>query len=128
MKMNLYDKIDKTPHKVLYVQMCAMSNIPIGMSLYDEVLSEYPEYFPEEVEHKKKWESVPQEVKDAYWKEYWKFHETLWKNEPKSGGLLAYINDTDESKKFNEAYKRLRPLEEAKEKELHKKYYSKYGI
>lgn len=122
-----YDFAD-IPAKVLYVQMCGAMGTPIGGGLYDEVITEYPEYFPKEAEHKRKWETIPKEVHDAHWKEYWEFHEALWKDEPKSGGLVSMINNDEQYQKWNEAYKRLKPIEEAKEKELHTKHYAQYGI
>ena len=124
---NKYDPTE-IPAKVLYVQMCGATGTPIGLTLYNEVITEYPEYFPKEAEHKRKWEAIPKEVHDAHWEEYWAFCKALWKDEPKSGGIMSAINNPEEFQKWHEAYKRLRPIEEAKEKELHKKYYAKYDI
>lgn len=116
------------PHEVHYIHMMAYMGIPIGASFYEGVIKKYPDYFPDEIEHRRKWDSVPQSVHDSYWAEYWAFHEELWKDEPKSQGILAEINKTEGQVSFHEAYDRLRPIEKKKEKELHKKYYSKYGL
>ena len=113
------------PHEVLYIHTMAYMGIPMGMSFYEETIKKYPDYFPDEIEHRRKWDSIPQSLHDAYWSEYWAFYEELWKNEPKSKGILAAIKDQES---FHEAYDRLRPIEKKKEKELHKKYYAKYGL
>lgn len=120
--------ITKIPNKVLWLKMCGIRNIPVGAGFYNEVLEEYPEHFPVEVERKRKWEAIPQSVHDAYWKEYRMFHEALWKDVPLDGGLMSAINNTPEYQAYQKDFERLRPLEEAKEKELHKKYYSQYGV
>lgn len=40
----------------------------IGISTYDEAIEKYPEYFPDEIEHRRKRSLVPKEVDDAYFK------------------------------------------------------------
>lgn len=116
------------PSEVLFLKMAAHFGIPIGLSTYEKTIEKYPDYFPDEYARKKKWEAIPKEVHDAKFKEYWEFHEKLWKDEPKSGGIMSMINNPEEYQKWNEAYQRLSPIEEAKEKELRKKYYAQYGF
>ena len=116
------------PAEVLHVQMCGKYGIPLGHRNYISTVKKYPEYFPKEYAHIIKYEAIPNEVHDEYFKEYWEFTEELWKDAPKSGGLMAMANNTEEYKKWQETYGRLRPFEIAKEKELHKKYYTKYGL
>lgn len=116
------------PAKVFYLHLCAKMKIPIGASLYDEIITEYPEYFPEEYEHKRKWKLIPQSVHDAYWKEREEFKKELWRNEPKSVGIFGMLHNTEEYQKFDEAYQRLKPIEKVKNKEIHIKHYAPYGI
>jgi hypothetical protein len=54
------------PASVQFVKMMAVMGQPIGLSVYERALKEGPEWFPEEIEERRKWASVPQEVKDAY--------------------------------------------------------------
>jgi hypothetical protein len=91
-------------------------------------MKEHPEYFPEEVERERRWNLIPQQVHDAYLKELSEFNEILWKDAPKSGGIFEMINNSEASKKYYEFWDKAHPIQEAKEKELHKKYYSKYNI
>ncbi len=118
----------KMPAKVQFVHIMAASNQPIGISLYQEVLDEHPEYFPEEVEHQKKWRGIPQDVHDAYWKEYWELDKEIMKDVPPSKGLVYYCSHQKESveyrKKLDEAIEKGKPLRKA----LHDKYYGKYGV
>ena len=128
MKDLSYSELLEAPSAVQYIHMMGTINQPIGCSFFDETVAKYPEYFPDEIESKRKWDLVPQSVRDTYWKEYWEFREKLWENEPKPVGIMGCVNNTKEYKKWAKAYKRLRPLEKKKEKELHEKHYSKYGI
>ncbi len=102
------------PHKVLCLQLAGAMNIPVGSSFYDEVITEYPEYFPVEAERKRKWDAIPQSVHDAHWKELQEFTDELWKDQPKSGGIMSWINNTEEHQAWKRAYDKLRPIEEAK--------------
>lgn len=126
--MDKVDIVRNMPNKVLYVKMAQSSGIPIGYKIYNEAIAEYPEYFKEEVKHRKKYDAIPKEVHDAYHKEYWDFHEALWKDEPKSGGVFSAVKKDEEYQKYKEAFDRLRPIEKLKEKELHTKYYTPFGI
>lgn len=117
------------PHKVLCLQLAGAMNIPVGSSFYNEVITEYPEYFPVEAERKRKWDAIPQSVHDAHWKELQEFTDELWKDQPRhTGGIFGMMNNTPEYQKYEAARERLRPIEEAKEKELRKKYYGPYGL
>lgn len=54
------------PNIVLFVKMMAMMDMPIGYEMYEKAITEHPEHFPEEVEYRRKWSLVPQELKDQY--------------------------------------------------------------
>lgn len=116
------------PSKVQYIYMMGMMKIPIGSSTYEDVIKEHPEYFPDEVEHRRKWDSIPQEVHDKYWEEYLELDKEIMKNVPPNKGIMGWIDDqegySEWNKKRTEAYEKGNTLREA----LHKKFYSKYGI
>jgi len=116
------------PSEVMFLKMAAVYGWPVGGSLYDETVKKYPEYFPKEYEMMVKWDSIPKEVHDAYVKELMEFREKLWEGEPKSGGIVSAINGDEVYQEFSKAFDRLWPIEQEKERELHKKYYSKYWI
>lgn len=118
----------EAPNKVKYIYMMGMVKHPISLKTYEDAIKEHPEYFPDEVEHRRKWDAIPQEVHDKYWEEYWELDKEIMKDIPSSKGILGWINDQEGyiewNKKWDEANEKGKPLREA----LHKKYYSKYGI
>jgi len=118
----------EVPNKVQYIYMMGMMKQPIGSSTYEKAIKEHPEYFPDEVEHRKKWAAIPQEVHDKYWEEYWKIEEEVMKDVSPSKGIMGWIDDqegySEWNKKWTEANEKAKPLREA----LHKKFYSEYGI
>jgi len=122
------EEFDKAPNIVQYVYIMSMSNIPIGSKIYEETIRDHPEYFYEEISETEKWNKIPQEVHDAYWKEYGELKKEVFKDVPPSKGLMAYIGGSKEYKEWeklwNVAYKKWEPLK----RKLHRKYYSKYGI
>ena len=123
------DEFEDAPTKVQYIYVSLLMNHPIGSSIYEEAIKENPEYFPDEIEHREKWNAIPQEVHDAYWEEYMEIDQEIFKDVPHTGkGLMFYLNNPKESnehkKAWDAAYKKVLPLREA----LHRKFYSKYGI
>jgi hypothetical protein len=128
MKDLTIEELEKAPFEIQYLYIMGISNQSVGITIFEEAIEKYPEYFPDEVEYRKKWALIPQEIHDAYWKEYWKLDKEIYKDIPPSKGLMYLINNTDEAKewkkKWNSANKKAEPLK----KKLHKKYYSKYGI
>lgn len=51
------------PAMVQHIYMCALMDQPIGCDLYNEAIEKYPEYFPDEVEHKKNPKIYPIPIK-----------------------------------------------------------------
>ncbi len=116
------------PSGVMYIQFCKSLGKPVASSIYDKVLKEYPEYFPEEAERIRRWENVPKDVHEAYQNEMGIFLENLWKGQPSPPGIRGAAYNTEEFQKWKIAYYRLAPIEEQKDKELHEKYYGPYGL
>ncbi len=54
------------PASVQFVKMMDVMGQPIGLETYERALKEGPEYFPDEIEYRRKWALIPQSVKDAY--------------------------------------------------------------
>jgi len=103
------------PPIVQYLYSTCLFKIPVGSKMIDDAILLHPEYFPDEVEYRRKWNLIPQEVHDLY------LHE---KNELNAG-------DKKEGEMFSEWIDRyIHRSEEMKslEKQLHQKHYGKYGI
>lgn len=56
------------PNKVLFIKMMGSIGQGVSYQMLDEAINEYPEHFPEEVEYRRKWASIPEEIKDKYFK------------------------------------------------------------
>lgn len=116
------------PDEVLWMHICQRHGIPIGLGTYNHIIDKYPEHFPEECERKRKWDSIPQEVKDAYFKESSDMRNELYKDVPNGGGIIAWLNNREEHQQWERAYNKIRPIEKEREKQLHDKHFGKYGI
>lgn len=133
----------EVPNIVMFVKMMAMMDQPIGYEIWNKAITEYPEHFPEEVEHRRKWALIPQEVHDAYHKEspQWKLEkdeEILAKigsppyPELEGNGIIWYVTNCHlypeelaaNDKWRDEYYK----LSSEKEKVVYEKHYGKYGL
>ena len=128
MKDLTVEQLEKAPSIVQYLYVASFMKQPVGGKTIDEAMEKHPEYFPDEVEHRRKWALIPQEVHDNYWEEYWNIEKELFKDVPPSEGLMAMCNNTEKyqiwSKAWNIANEKAKPLR----KKLHEKFYSKYGI
>lgn len=65
-KSTMGDYFQGLPNEVLYIKIHAMMDMPVSASLYEKAINDYPQNFPEEVEYRRKWDAIPQEVKDKY--------------------------------------------------------------
>lgn len=73
-------EFEDAPVNVQYIYMCAVLKQPIGLDTYEDAIKEHPEYFPDEIKHRKKSEKIPQEVHDAYFEERYKLEEEIFKD------------------------------------------------
>ncbi len=117
------------PLNVQYVYIRTLLGQPVSATLLNEAITESPSYFPEEAEEKRKWDAIPQDVHAAYWKEYWELHNSLCKDIPHYGmGILYYTEHPQEYMEYTKAMDIVSSKLELLKKELHLKYYSKYGV
>jgi hypothetical protein len=121
-------EFEEAPGLVQLIWMNSWGNIPMGVSTYLKAIADHPEYFPEEVEHQKKWDSIPQSVHDAYRAEWTERFKELNKDSPPQMGILYWFDHPEELKELRKFHDKVRPLEQKMEKELHEKYYSAYGL
>lgn len=85
----------EAPNKVQYIYMMGMMKRAIGSGVYEDAIKEHPEYFPDEVEHTRKWDAIPQDVHDKYWEEYWKLDKEIMKDVPPSKGIFGWIDEQE---------------------------------
>jgi hypothetical protein len=129
MKALSIKELEAAPKKIQWLYMMAYAKQPVGASIFDKVLEEYPEYFPDEIEARRKWAAVPESVNDAYWQEWKSMHDEVFRALPKNnGGILYWIDHPEEFKEWNRIYAQCRKVEIVREKELHQKHYAPYGI
>lgn len=132
MKIPKEIRFEDYPHLIKYLYVASKMKFTVGSNQVEEAMEKHPEYFVEELERRRKWDSIPQEVHDDYWKEYSEKDEEHWKEfrgKYKKAGLMYLLNaDNNErnqySQDWNAYYSSWKPVE----KELHVKYYSKYNI
>lgn len=128
---NLTDKeLQDAPATIKFLYWSAKSDIYISSQMLEEAMRDYPEYFPEEIEYKRKWALIPQSVHDAYWLERHKQIEDIYKDMPPNKGIIGWASDKsgNDYNIWNDTYKKLREIEKPLAEALHKKYYSQYGI
>ena len=63
-------EFSKAPAKIQWLYTMALVKQPIGSSTLENAIKEHPEYFPDELEHRRKYDLIPQQVHDDYWKEW----------------------------------------------------------
>lgn len=129
MKTLTNKELSEAPNLIKYIYLYSLADVPIGLSTLEKGINEYPEYFPKEIERREKWNAIPQEVHDTYFKEFFELENQFKKDIPHSGkGILFYIDHPKEFEEYENAMevanKKLQPLH----KQLHEKHYSKYGI
>lgn len=128
MKSIPLNEILEAPLTVREVYFSVIVGMPVSASKYKQAINNHPQYFPDEVEHKRKYDLIPQSVHDAYLKELQETIGVIHADLPKTGGWLSLINNSGESDKWHSEYDKIRKKEKAELKRLHEKYYSKYGI
>jgi hypothetical protein len=123
--MKKYIDILNAPAKVQFLRVAAMCKTPVGSKIYNEAIEEHPEYFPEEVEYRRKQALIPESVREAHSKGWAEIVSALNKEFPKGQGISWAIENHEEWSRINDERKKKElPLMKA----LHEKHYSKYGI
>lgn len=111
------------------IEICAYLGKPIGPVLYNKIFNEYKEWFPEENEERRKWDSVPKEVKDKYYDELFDIQNELKKDLPNSGkGIWYWATHPKEHAEYDTAYSKIYPTLKKSEESLYNEYFGKYGL
>lgn len=118
MKNLTTEEFDKAPPLVQFLHMVAISGISIGSSIVNKAMTDHPEYFEDELERKRKWDLVPNEVHSAYNKE---LSVTLLR--------INILSDNYACRFWSKGIE-ISKEEKMKEigKEIYKKHYEKYGL
>lgn len=129
MKKLTEEELINAPTEVMMIYMNGLYNLPISFSTSNDAIEKYPEYFPEEVEYNNKWKVIPQEVHDNYWKEYRELDKEMRGSDLQPNpGWRYWIEHPDEFGEYMKKLDKKKELYEDKFKDLHDKYYLKYGI
>lgn len=112
------------------LKLYGMTNTPVGSDFYKTAVLENPDHFPEEYRRIKAWESIPQEVHDAYWKDWEIMRQQVREHYPvpEGDGIFGVINNTEKSRIWSAWWNKVYPIEQERSKELRKKHYLKYGV
>ena len=121
-------EFNKAPVIIKVLQVLAATKQPIGMGTYEKAMREHPEYFVDEIEHKKKWNLIPESVHDAHDKEWIVLQNKVTGEYPNSKGLLYWLDHPKEMDGNYKACEGVRNRYKPQFKELHDKYYAKYDI
>jgi len=128
MKDLTYKELLEAPARVQFIYTMAMAKQPVGSQIIEDAIKESPEYFPDELEHRRKWALIPQQVHDDYWKEREILRAEMYKEMPPSKGILGWIDDPKGYEEWNIAYEKCSKAEKPFAAALHKKFYGQYGI
>lgn len=128
MKLLTNEEYLNAPYKVKYLHEMSLMGFPVGASVFEECVRDYPEYFPDEVKYKKKWSRIPQEVHDKYIKERIALSAECYKDVPQSKGIFYWSQNPEEYKEWESAWNKARENAIPLQKELYEKHYKKYGF
>lgn len=92
--------ITNMPSIVAYVKASAFYGTPIGYATYERAIKEHPEYFPEEVEYRRKFNAIPAIEKEWHFNKLIDLHNQqdleLSKNGYVSGIIAAIKGDNND--------------------------------
>lgn len=137
MKITIPDSVKDhrdIPGIVQYLMAASYLNQGVGSWALEKALSEHPEYFPEVIEHRRKWALIPEEVKTAFFAESSEKEAALYEDCRKltsgEGGIMHWITREGQEEwiKYSKCTETKRPLLLALKREMHEKYLAKYGI
>lgn len=128
MKYLTYKELLEAPAKVQFLYTMAMAKHLVSSQMIEDAIKESPEYFHNELEHRRKWALIPQQVHDDYWKERGVLSTEMYKEMSPSKGVLEWIDEPKAYEEWNIAYEKCSKAEKPLLAALHKKFYGKYGI
>lgn len=131
MKRLSKEELQKAPVIIQQMHHMALANLPMMMahSRYMSLVADYPEYFPDVIERRRKWAAIPDEVHAEYKKKSEELREALEHLRPNyTMGMHEWLDEDGDAflqhKTYSEAHKNQRDERIA----LHRSTYSPYGI
>lgn len=124
------DELSKAPLKVQFIYTMSMMKQPVGSQMVEDAIKENPEYFPDELEQRRRWSLIPKTVHDEYWAEREKLKAEVYKDMPPSKGITGWCMDEnrDDYNKWNTEWNKCFEIEKPLAEAIHNKYYDQYGI
>jgi hypothetical protein len=122
------EELNAAPPVIQYMWSMAFCRQAIGMSIFEEAIANYPEYFPEEVAHRKLHDSIPQHVHEEYLREYREMHSEVYKDLPPSKGIIGWSLDPHGYAEWVKAYDKAALVAKDREKEIFNRHYKQYGL
>jgi hypothetical protein len=117
------------PSIIQFIWIAGISKTFIGISTFEEAIKNHPEYFPDEIAHRQRWEAIPQDVKDNYYKESGMLYEEMSRDDLGKGkGLMHFVQNPGDFDANMKLHEKRRPEYLKKMLLLHNKYFAKYGI
>lgn len=131
--MNIPDgvSINQVPPLIQYLWAASYMNHGIGLKMYEEAIQKYPEYFVEELEARRKWAIVPDDIKKQHFEEGYEAISEIQKEcHVKAGGsgILYWLEHPYEMDAHMECLASKRLEINRVRMHFHKKYLAKYGI
>lgn len=121
-----FNRLHSSTQLVIVLQMV---NGFVGSDTLEEALKHNPEVFPDIIERRKIWDTIPQKEKDAYFEELHKLNNGYYDSAPHSGmGIVWYVRHPKEDKERDKWLSAHREKYEKKCSELREKYFGKYGL
>lgn len=111
--------ITNMPSLVAYVKISGITGIHIGMDTYERAIKEHPEYFPKEVEYRRRYAAIPEIEKEYSRNKIMDYYKEEEKELDEAGyvvGIWAFANGTNNDKgevfdKIKAKYEALREQE-----------------
>lgn len=128
MKNLTIKELEEAPSIVQFIYQMSVIKQPLGIAMIEEAMRDYPEYFPRELDHRRKWALIPASVHEEYEKERELLRLEMYKDMPESKGLLGWIRSPTSFQEWNKKYSECYDKEKSLAIELYAKYYSEYGI
>lgn len=129
MKDLTYKELMEAPAIIQFVYLQSAANNPLGSSIIDEAMKDYPQFFKEELELKRRWDAVPEYIKEAYFNEMMLVRKHYDEKTPHYGkGLLFFIQNREAFNEQMDAQKEQRANIKIDASHIHNKYLASFGI
>ena len=129
MKDLSYSELVNAPSIIQYIYIASVQNQPIGMSIYEEAMKSYPQFFKEELELRRRWDAVPEHIKEQYFDAMAKMYKTFDEKTPFHGkGIMFFANNPDKFSQQMFYVESQRPLKIDEGKKIHNQFLSSFGI